>query len=285
MKFGIHLITLMNTWNDDFLESIRLARDIGFEGVEVPVLDLSKFPQEDLRKLKEEIDIKILCGTGLSEDTDISSSDLKKRKKGIDYLKKCIEIASNLSSPQLGGVLYAPWGKTSPIYREKKRRENAIESMKEICDFAEKSKVTLAIEPLNRYETSFINTVDEAIEFIQKIGSKNIKLHLDTFHMNIEEENFEKAFEKSKDYLFHLHVSENNRSLPGFGNLDWQLISRCVRKIGYSRWVVVESIINYPSEIACETNTWRTFSKDKIKDLRKSLDFLKNVFFTKESTI
>lgn len=285
MKFGIHLITLMNKWNDNLLELVKLAKKIGFEGVEVPILDLDSFPQEELKKLKEKINIEILCGTGLSEETDISSPILKRRKKGVDYLKRCIEIASAISSPQLGGVLYAPWGKASSIYREKGRRETAIESMREVCKFAKKSKIILAIEPLNRYETSFINTVDEGIDFIQKVGSESLKLHLDTFHMNIEEKNLESSFEKAKDYFFHFHVGENNRSLPGFGNLNWQLISKYVRNIGYSRWVVIESLINYPCEIASEANTWRILSKDKVKDLRKSLNFLRSVFSAEEPRI
>lgn len=230
MKFGIHLSAWSREWDDNVISSIDRVANIGYDGVEIPILTPDQFPVSRAKKELERNGLSLTTGTGLSEETDITSDNPKKRKAGRRHLKQCIEISSKLGSSLLGGVIYAPWGKH---FRQKKEKyDRFIAEFRKVAAIASDNGVSLAMEIINRYETNFLNTVDQGLKALIDLNSDNVGLHLDTYHANIEETGVPDAIRRAGDNLFHLHVASNHRTVPGTGHLPWEKIKKALVEIG-----------------------------------------------------
>lgn len=276
MKFGIHLSAWSREWDDNVVSNIYKVANMGYHGVEIPLMNPSNFPVSETKKRLERSGLSLTTGTGLSEKTDITSEDSEKRERGKRHLKECIEISSKLGSSLLGGVIYAPWGRH---FRNKKRRyERFITEFGKVVEFASLHKVKLALEIINRYETNFLNTVDQGLNILTDLNSDLVGLHLDTYHANIEEVNVPKAIRKAGDNLFHLHVASNHRTVPGTGHLPWENIKEALAEIGYDDWITVESFRGGSSEVGRDTYSWRKLSDSPEKLASNSLDFLEQLF-------
>ena len=168
------------------------AKTAGFDGVEIPLLEPARLNTTAIAEALQEQNLRCTCGTGLSCSTDITSPDEAVRKAGIDHLIACLQIATVLDSPGVGGVTYTPWASFSdePILT---RRKNCIQSLREIGKVAGDLGRILFWEVINRYESDLINTVGQGISLLEEVNSPYLKLHLDTYHMNIEEDNLRRA--------------------------------------------------------------------------------------------
>lgn len=150
--------------------------------------------------------------------------------------------------------------------------------MKQVAPFAQDYGVTLAIEPLNRFETYFINTAADAVRLAKDADHPSVKVHLDTFHMNIEEKDFYTALKDTGDLLFHLHANENDRGTPGTGHVDWKNVARAAKDVGYSEWVVIESFVLGAKEIRTGAAMWRETASSRDELVTEGFSFLKKLF-------
>ncbi len=274
-KVGIHLSYWCTNWNDDLFPLLAKARDAGFDGAEIPLLNLESL---DLPALKAEADhreLSLTCCTGLSPETDISHPDTANRRRGLEYLRRCLEGAALLKSPVLAGVIYSGWGVNKNTAVTTVRYKNSVKSLQSAAEEAEKKGVFLCLEILNRYEGCLLNTVEQGLEFIQAIGSPYVKLHLDTFHMNIEEDSLIKALHLCGKSLGHLHCSENNRKPPGHGSIPWAEIRPALDIIDYKGWLVMECFLQSKGEVGQGTFTHRPLSSDLDADATRGASFLK----------
>lgn len=275
IKYGVHLFLWTAKLNEHIVPLIRKAKNMGFDGVEIPLLETI-----DVNRTKRELEKnKIGCigSVGLSLDKDISSIDVVTRKRGIDYLKRCVEITSELGGDSINGVIYTAWGKITGKSRTSEEWERSVEGLREVCKFADHYGVTLSVEPVNRFETYFINTAADAVKYVKEIGEPNARVHLDTFHMNIEERDFYDAVKQTGRLLNHLHCCENDRGIPGTGHVGWDGVFRALSEIGYDKWLVIESFVPDMGELSASTAIWRKVAPSSDAIAYEGLKFLRKM--------
>ena len=275
MDIGIHVSLWTPEWTSSFLEYMEKAAEIGFDLVEIPIMDPSAFPLDEVKQVLAETGLKVRCGTGLGADTDISSTDSALSSAGRDHLFRCIDIASELGSPTLQGVIHSAWGAKTPV-SEANRRASAS-GLKAVARRAADLNMSIALECINRYESSFLNTVKQGIFMLDMIGEENAGLHLDTYHMNIEENSFQEAFSTAGNRMFHLHFSENQRGFPGGGLLDWNMIIKSAKDAGYRGPWVIESYVFPEFPTGSDVCIWRPIEKDPENSLKESLAMLREI--------
>lgn len=212
---------------------------------------------------------------GFGPETNIISGDPKIRKSGVDYLKQCVDFASDLGSDILAGVVYAPWAVLSGKWRTKDEIRYCVESLQVVAEYAGNNKITLALEPVNRYEGYFLNTAEQGLELIRQISSPYVKLHLDTFQMNIEEPSMYKAIISTGKDLYHFHVCASYRGIPGTDLIDWEKVFLALKNIQYRRWSVIESFAPDNPEIAKNVSIWRQLAPRNDAIAKEGLAFLK----------
>ncbi len=262
MKYAIHLSTFTKKWSDDLVQYIKRAKEIGYDGVEIPLMDIKNVDYSKIKDALLENHIEALCGTGISINTDIGSTDEIVREQGVQYLKNCIDICYQLNSKQLGGVLYAPWGVLKSRSEAKLNYKNSYESLKIVADYAREKNVTLCLEILNRYETYYMNTVEEGLEILKEIKKENVGLHFDTFHAHIEEKNMYDAIVKGENNIKYIHFCENTRGIPLTGQVRWAEVVKGLQEIKYQGWVTIENFVNNDCEVGNDTSIWRQVEKN-----------------------
>jgi D-psicose/D-tagatose/L-ribulose 3-epimerase len=275
MDVGIHVSLWTEEWTESYLDYIDLASDLGFSSVEIPLMDPDILDIDAIKSRLEKTGLNVYCGTGLGPGTDISSDDSGIRRAGLEHLKKCLRAAGEIGSPSLQGVIHSAWGKRNRTTVAS--RKNSAETLREAADFAADSDIRIALECINRYESSFLNTASQGMEMLDLIDRPNVGLHLDTYHMNIEESSFQEAFELTQGKLFHLHLSENNRGYPGNGLLDWPLIIDQAVLNGYNGPWVIESYVVPDCPAGDDVCIWRQIEPDTKEKLGRSLNFLKKL--------
>jgi len=242
-KFGVDSWIWTEVFEEKDLWIISRAKELGFEVLDINIAYPEKFPLEAVRKEQKKVGIEIVVTTILEKRGNIISPDPEIRKTGVRLLKKFIDIANTLESRIFGGVNYAAWDYFTGKPRSEQEWEWSVNAMKEVAKYAENtSEVMICVEPINRFETHFLNVAEDAIKYCEDVGTNNIKVHLDTFHMNIEESDLIEAFKLcGKKYLRHVHTCESNRGIPGTGHIPWKGIFKTIKDIDYDGPLVIES--------------------------------------------
>ncbi len=271
---GVHLSYWQNKWADDLLPLINLAKEAGFDGVEIPMIAPDTLDFMSLRLMLDDHGLKATCGTGLNPATDITSPVKEIRQTGIAHLRTCLEGAAMLGSPILAGVTYAPW-MLFPEDNMMERRRHCIDSLREVAYIADNVGVTLGLEVLNRFEGYLINTVKQGLMLLAEVDHPAVGLHLDTFHMHIEEDSMAAAIQAAGDQLVHFHCSENNRKCPGKGQIDWMEIKQALDVIDYRGWLVMESFVQPGDEVGRDLFIWRQLFDDLQQDATAAARFMR----------
>lgn len=274
---GLSSFTLDSPFSDASTSVFETVAGYGYDVIEVCVEDPSILTAEALVEAAERTGLSVgICGA-FGPSRDLSHEDASIREAGVDYVKACVDLAVAVRSPHVAGPMYSATGKTrmlSPTERQQQRLW-AAESIRQVADYAGERGVRLAVEPLNRFETDLVNTVDQALELIDLIGRDNVGLLLDTFHMNIEEKHLGDAVRTTGSRLFHVQVSENDRGTPGSGHVPWQEFFDSLVDIGYDGQVVVESFLPTVTEIARAVSLWRPVASSMEALAVDGLDFLR----------
>lgn len=273
--FGVHVSLWTRNWSDDYVPFFAKAAELGFGAVEVPLLDPRNTDTTIIQSEANRHGLKVYCGTGLGPDTDVSSLDKSVREKGLEHLKMCIDLAAELESPTLEGVLHSAWGKMEGISEDSYKY--SAEALHEAGEYAGSFGMRLCLECLNRYESAFLNTVDQGLGLIEQTDAENIGLHLDTYHMNIEEKSIAHALKRAGNKLYFFHLSENDRGYPGNGSIDWKDVSAALKDISYKGPLVIESYVLYGCETGDGVGVRREIEPDTDKSLEKSLRFLQGI--------
>jgi D-psicose/D-tagatose/L-ribulose 3-epimerase len=274
MRFGVHLALWMKTWHDDLAPYIEEAARIGFDSVELSLLGLSAGEVERLRRTLDETGVEVTCTTGLSAEQDVTSDDPAVRRAGIGYLEEAIRIAARVGSPLLSGVIYAPWGQRR-AHGRRERWNRAVEALRAVALLAEDHGVTLALEPINRYETDLVTTSDQAARMVGEIDHPNVGILLDTYHMNIEEKRLGEALTSAGAHLAHLHVVENDRGVPGSGHIAWPEVAASLRELGYRGRATLEMFVQPDLDVSSDLSVWRPIEVEPSAAARAGLAFLR----------
>ena len=273
-----------NNWKCDYLKMADLNADCGFDCFEIGAEHLHNMSDEEisaLRKKAEERGLYLTVNDGPARDRDFASPDLKIRDNALCWYEDLLDRMTRLGSYDLIGALYSFWPSDFKYINKKSAWEHSIEGLKKLSCKAERLKITLSLEVLNRNETYILTSCKEAKEYIQRIGSPNVKILLDTYHMNIEEDNIYDAIYLAGDDLGHFHVGECNRKLPGENNsIDWPRIGKALRSVNYNKCVVMEPFELTGGQVGTDIRVWRDLSDGATIDqmtekIKKSLVFLK----------
>lgn len=234
----------------------------GYDGVEIPIFEGSP---DDYRRLGDMLDRLGLERTAVSAMGDpamnLIAADAATRRRGVDYMKWAIDCAAGLGARVLSGPLHSTLGQFSgqgPTAAEKKR---SVASQRAIGDHAGKRGVTIGLEALNRFECYLLNTMADLSAHIDAIGHPSIKAMYDTFHANIEEADPIGAYTRHLDNIVHIHISENDRGVPGRGNIPWAETFSAIRGSGYDGWLTIESFGRGLKDLAAATKVWRDFAE------------------------
>ena len=262
MKIGMCMFLWTTSVGRKHEKLLRDIRQTGFDGVEIPIFEGTP---DDYRRLGELLDRIGLERTAVSAMGDpamnLISPDLATRRRGIDYMKWAIDCAEALGANTLSGPLHSTLGQFSgngPTAAELKR---SVSSQRAIGDHAGKHGVTIGLEALNRFECYLVNTMDDLAAHIDAIGHPNIRAMYDTFHSNIEEADPIGAFTRNRDRIVHVHISENDRGVPGRGNIPWAETFKALRENGYDGWLTIEAFGRALKDLAAATKVWRDFSE------------------------
>jgi D-psicose/D-tagatose/L-ribulose 3-epimerase len=242
-KFGVDSWIWTEVFEEKNLWVIGRAKELGFEVLDINIVYPDQFPIEAVKKEQKKVGMEIVITTILEKRGNIISPDPEVRTVGVELLKRLVDISNALGSKIFGGVNYAAWDYVTGKPRTEQEWEWSVTAMREVAKYAEDTgEVSICVEPLNRFESHFLNIAEDAIRYCNDVGTKNMKVHLDTFHMNIEEADLVEAFKLcGKKYLGHVHVCENNRGIPGTGHVPWKGIFQAVKGIDYDGPLVIES--------------------------------------------
>jgi D-psicose/D-tagatose/L-ribulose 3-epimerase len=277
VKYGVHSLLWTERFDTEPELVIKKAKVLGFDGIEIYVSpdQIETFDRERVKKALQSEQMKCIGSTSLSLETDITSPDAMIRKKGINYLRDIAELFSQLGANLVTGVVYTAWGKITGRGRTEEEWNHSVESLKEACSLIKPHNVVLGLEPVNRFETYFLNTAADAVKLVKAVGEPNIKVHLDTFHMNIEEKNYRDPIVRTGELLWHVHCCENDRGIVGTGSVNWDEVFEGLADIGYDRWITLESFTPEIKSVAATTAIWRQLAPSAESLASEGLKFLK----------
>ncbi len=269
-KLGIFMNFWEKNWDADHKKYIKKAAEIGFDVLEFqaqPLLEMSDDKIRSLKALADEVGIELTYSLGLDRAYDVSSLDENVRLGGVKYLQNIVKKMYVGGGTLLSGVSYAGWGTPDNFAGDKRPYwEQSIKSMREIIKVAEDCGVTYCVEAVNRFETCLINTAEEALVYSEEIDSPNIGVLLDTYHMNIEENNIGDAIRLVGDKLTSFHTGENNRTAPGRGHLDWDEIFGALADIKYKGRIVSEPFVMAGGEVGRDIHVYRDLLKNPTEE-------------------
>jgi len=276
MKYGINSLLFASPFNNDSTKLFPKFKKWGFDSVEIAIEDPSHI---DPVYVKAQLDRHgLVCGSVcamMGPDRDLRG-DATQQKTGLTYLSAMLDQMVLLGCPSLIGPVYSSVGRADavPADEYKKQWATVVKNLKTLCKKAEKLGLQVCLEPLNRFETDFINTCDQGLKMIKSVGSPALKLHLDTFHMNIEEKDQAAAIRKAGKHLAHFHACGSDRGTPGNDHIAWPEIAKALKAIRYNGDVVIESFTTDVKVIARAAAIWRRIEPTQSEIAVKGLKFL-----------
>ncbi|WP_027328424.1 sugar phosphate isomerase/epimerase family protein [Marinimicrobium agarilyticum] len=277
MQFGASTWLWTSPFTSDQVELLQKIAGLGFDFVELPVEDPEHIAADKLRPVLRDLGLEAVVCTAVVGDRDLSAEDPAIRQKALNYFESCLTLAEGLDSGVLVGPLYAPVAKPR-LSTEALRTaewERSVASLAQLSQTAGERGIRLGLEPLNRFETDMVCTVEDANRMLADVNSPHLAIALDSFHMNIEETDFREAIRQAGERLVHVQVSDSHRGVPGEGNSDWAGLREGLRAVGYNGKLSIESFSPDASSLAEAVCIWRRFAPTQDEFARKGLDFLR----------
>ena len=279
MRFGINTLLFASPFTNEHTKLFPTFKQWGFDSVEIAIEDASHV---DPAFLKSELDkCGLVAGSTCAcygPDRDLRGTP-EAQRAAMDYVRSLLDYMVVLDSPVLIGPVYSAVGRADavPPAEYKQQWKTVVKNLKALCRYAEKRGKVLAMEPLNRFETDFINTCDQALKMVHDVGSPALKLHLDTFHMNIEEKCQADAIRRAGPLLAHIHACGSDRGTPGGDHIDWKGIAKALKEVKYDGDIVIESFTSDVKVVTRAAAIWRQIEPSRDEIAVKGLKFLKRV--------
>ena len=287
MKYGIYFAYWEKEWNADQKSYISKVKKLGFDILEISCAMLKNISREELVEMRDMAraeGVTLTAGYGPGPSENLASSDEAVVKNAVAFYTDILKKLEILDIHTLGGGIYSYWpvDYTKPIDKEGDWKRS-VKNVRTVGKIAQACGVDYCLEVLNRFEGYLLNTCAECRRFVEEVDVPAVKIMLDTFHMNIEEDSMTEAILLAGDRLGHFHVGENNRRLPGKGNLPWYQIGSALRAIGYDKNVVMEPFVKSGGKVGSDIKVWRDLSMGAAteqldRDAAASVAFLRNVF-------
>lgn len=261
MQHGIYYAYWEKEWGADYRYYVEKAAKLGFDILEIAAGHLPEYSTEQISELKksaEENKIRLTAGYGPVPEHNIASADDRIKKKALDFYKSLFEVMEKLDITLIGGGIYSYWPVDySKLIDKEGDWKRSVEGIQELADIAKDYHICLCMEVLNRFEGYLLNTAKEGVMFVQEVNRDNVKVMLDTFHMNIEETDLGEAIRTAGPLLGHFHTGECNRMIPGQGRMPWKEIHDALQEIQYDQAVVMEPFVQRGGTVGTDIRVWR----------------------------
>ena len=277
MKYGMNMLLWTSDVTEEHYPILENLKKWGFDGVELPVFDLDLVKFSRLGKKLDEIGLERTAVTVCSDADNPISADPAIRAAALDRLKKAIDVVAAAGATHLVGPIHSALGTFSGTGPTSDEWQRALEILTKAADHAQKSNVTLVCEYLNRFECYFLTNAADDARFCREANHPNLKLMYDTFHANIEEKDLATAMRSCWDQVVHVHISENDRSTPGAGHVDWKTTFQLLKELKYDGWLTVEAFGLALPALAAATKVWRRMFASEDELAQQSLAFMKKM--------
>ncbi len=284
MRIGVFYAYFPYEDQVDWPAVLRRAKQDGADHIEMSSMRLlkqSRQMQRETVKTAQELGLTYTFCTSLPPDGDVASDEPAVRQKGIDAIKANIELVAEMGGSVIGGMLHGSTAKPGVLVdnaTREKRAEHSARAVQEMAKTAEACGVRLGLEMCNRYENTMLNTVEQGLEFLKLVDSPAVGLHLDTYHMNIEEDDFAAAIVKASGKIVNVHSCDNNRKLPGMGHINWREVLLALRLAGYDGALAMECFSKPFGVWTNDHRLWREYVRTGIdEDLVCAMQFLKGL--------
>ena len=274
MKFGMNLLLWTGELSDAMLPVLESLKEMGFDGVELPVFNTDLDYREWGQRL-DNLGLERTAVTVRGEEDNPISSDAAVRSQGIEATKRALDCCEAVGATHLVGPYHSALGVFSGQGPSSSEWSCGVDSMRQVAEHAGQADVMLAVECLNRFETYLLNTHADSARFVKEVDHSHCRMMYDTFHANIEEKNIAEAIRGCADVCAHVHISENDRSTPGQGNVNWSENFDTLHEVGYDGWMVVEAFGLALPELAAATKIWRRMYESEEQLSRDALAFMK----------
>jgi|TARA_B110000046_G_scaffold140321_1_gene146843 D-psicose/D-tagatose/L-ribulose 3-epimerase len=277
VQFAVSTWLWTSPFTTEHIDLFPKIKNMGFNGVEIAVEDPDLL---DLKTIKTAlIDhqlIPIICGA-FGPSRDLTHADPAIHQVCFDYIERCFDICNYLDTNFLAGPIYSAVGKARRLSDKDRNIEFdlAVYNLQKVCHHAQRRGLSIAIEPLNRFETDLINTCSDVVKLIQCIDSPSAKILLDSFHMTLEERDLAEAVKTAGNQLIHMQVSENHRGIPGTGQTHWDRLKAGLTAIDYQGFISIESFTPHVQELADAVCIWKPFTDSQDTFATQGLSFLK----------
>jgi D-psicose/D-tagatose/L-ribulose 3-epimerase len=276
VKLGMNMLL----WSTDvsgpeYDATFAMLKDAGFDGVEVPIFDREVDKYAELGSRLDALGLERLGVSARSTDDDPTSADPAVRAEAAAATRANVDSAAAMGAPLVCGPLGAPLGVFSGAPPTAEEKARAVEYLREVAPYAEERGVTIVLEYLNRFEMYLTNTAADLAALVREVGHPSVRMMYDTFHAHIEEKDPRSALQACKDVLVHVHLSENDRSTPGAGQVEWEETFAALKEIDYDGWVVIEAFGDSLPELAGATKIWRRMFESEEQLARDGAAFIR----------
>jgi D-psicose/D-tagatose/L-ribulose 3-epimerase len=261
MKFGVNTFIWSGTFDPSNFGLLPTIKEAGFDGVEIPLLRPKELEAASIRKAVEANGLETNCCTALVDGHSLISDSPDIRRRTQQHLRDVAKAAAEAGAKIVCGPLYSPVGYLPGRRRSGDEWKWAVEGFQAVGETLAAHQVTFAIEPLNRFETYFLNTAADAAQLAKEIGHPNIGILFDTFHANIEEKNIAAGYTTVGPYLKHVHTCENDRGIPGSGHVEWKEVFQALRSLNYDGWLTIESFGFAIGDLSAAASIWRDIER------------------------
>lgn len=264
MRHGIYYAYWEKEWAAGYEYYVDKVARLGFDILEVGAAPLPDYTPEQIKSLRncaQSNGIELTAGYGPTFDHNMSSSDPSIVKNAIEWYKRLFDVMGQLDIHLIGGALYSYWPVNFDNADKPEDWKRSVEGMQILAPIAAQYGINMGMEVLNRFENHILNTAEEGVAFVKEVNEDNVKVMLDTFHMNIEETSISDAIRTAGSLLGHFHTGECNRKVPGKGRTPWREIGEALRDVGYDGTVVMEPFVRMGGQVGKDIHVWRDISR------------------------
>jgi D-psicose/D-tagatose/L-ribulose 3-epimerase len=277
MQFGMNLLLWSGELDNSIMPVLESLKSMGYDGVEVPIFNLDLDYSTWGQRL-DELGLQRTAVTVRGEEDNPISPDEAVRAKGIENSKRTLDCCAAIGATHLVGPYHSALGVFSGQGPSDDEWHWGVESMRAVAEHAKQSSVMLAVECLNRFETYLLTSHADSARFVKEVDHSNCRMMYDTFHANIEEKSISGAIRSCADVMCHVHISENDRSTPGAGNVRWAENFDTLKEVGYDGWMMIEAFGLALPELVAATKIWRRMYDSEEQLARDGLQFMKSEY-------
>ncbi len=277
MKYGINLYLWADDMHDGLLPVLESLKSMGYDGVEVPIFDLDQSKWKQWARRLDDLGLERTANTVIAPEHNPVSEDPAIRKAAYEHMRRVVDSCATVGSSILCGPHQVALGVFTGRGATGDEWKRSVEHLRKVAEYGQDAGVVLAEEVVNRFEVYHLNILDQAIRFVDEVDHPNCRIHLDTFHAHIEEKDPAAAIRRAGDRIAHVHVSENDRGVPGTGSVAWDATFDALRAVGYDGWLTVEAFGNFLPNLAAATKIWRPLFESEEQLAADALAFLRRM--------